>query len=123
MKRCCINMINLQNSFKEVTLPNLYNKYSSILTLSDIPLFLLDVDGSILSELIPSPIFCTHVCHQNSGKACTDYLSKIESKSEGAFQCKHGLENIILPIIVNEEVLGYVAGLQTYQSEYEYKKH
>ena len=110
------------NPLKKLIAPNLYNHYSSILSLSDIPLFLLDTNGDILLELIPSPNFCTDLCQKRKNKVCDDYMCQLENGYEGRFNCKYGLENILCPIIVQEETLGYIAGMQVYLKENEYKK-
>ncbi len=111
------------NPLKKLIAPNLYNHYSSILSLSDIPLFLLDTNGDILLELIPSPNFCTHLCQERKDRVCSDYMRQLKSGCESRFTCKYGLENILCPIIVQEETLGYIAGMQVYLKENEYKKH
>lgn len=111
------------NPLKNLIAPNLYKRYSSILSLSNIPLFLLDTNGDILLQLIPSPEFCTHVCQEKEGEACASYIQQIEGQKEGRFVCKHGLENILIPIIYQGETLGYMAGMQVYLKNNEYKKH
>ena len=52
---------------------NLRERYSGILSLSDISLFLADAKGKILLEFIPSPDFCTHLCEEKGGRVCPDY--------------------------------------------------
>ncbi|QXM05118.1 histidine kinase [Crassaminicella indica] len=108
---------------KELITSNLYTRYSNLLSLSDIPLFLIDINGNILFEFIPSPNFCTRVCQENVSQACPDYKCRLNSHTENRFVCKYGLENILLPIVVNDEILGYLAGLQVYLKENEYKKY
>ena len=116
-------MDKTNNPLKKLIAPNLYNHYSSILSLSDIPLFLLDTNGDILLELIPSPNFCTHLCQEKENKVCSDYARHLQNGCEARFVCKHGLENILSPIVVQDEVLGYIAGMRVYLRENEYKKH
>ncbi|QEK11480.1 sensor histidine kinase [Crassaminicella thermophila] len=108
---------------KELINSNLYTRYSNILSLSDIPLFLIDTNGNILFEFIPSPDFCTRICQENVNQVCHDYRCKLKPDTENRFVCKYGLENILLPIVVNNETLGYLAGLQVYLKENEYKKY
>jgi len=116
-------MDKTNNPLKKLIASNLYTRYSSILSLSDIPLFLLDTNGDILLELIPSPDFCTHVCQEREDKVCSDYRCQLAHGKEGRFICQYGLENILFPIKVRDEILGYIAGMQVYLSNNEYKKH
>lgn len=118
-----MNMKNIDNPLKKLIVPNLYTRYSSILSLSNIPIFLLDTNGDILLELIPSPDFCTHVCQEKDNKVCSDYMCQLSQDKEGRFVCKYGLENILFPIKVQDETLGYIAGMQVYLKNNEYKKH
>lgn len=108
---------------ENLIVPNLYERYSSILSLSDIPILLLDTNGKILLELIPSPDFCSHICQKKENEICSDYLHQIKHNKKGRFICKYNLENIILPIIVHNETLGYIVGIRAYSKDNEYKKH
>lgn len=116
-------MNEIKNSLKKLIAHNLHTRYSGILCLSDISLSLLDVNGDILLELIPPPDFCSHVCNGGCSKICEDYQKNFDASANGRFICKHGLENIVLPIRVNNEVLGYVAGMQVYSTDHEFKKY
>lgn len=111
------------NPLTKLIASNIYARFSSILSLSDISLFLIDNSGEILLELIPSPDFCTHVCQKGQSKVCEDYRNHLIKKEDGSFICRYGLENILLPIKVNDETLGYVAGMQVYTQENEYQKY
>jgi len=115
-------MNNYENSLKKLIDSNLYARYSGILSLSDISLFLVDTTGDILLEFIPSPDFCTHVCKERNGHVCPDYLNHFESGSESSFVCRCGLQNILLPIRVEDEILGYVGGMQVYLPDTEYQR-
>lgn len=95
----------------------------SILSLSDLPLFLVDTNGDILFEFIPSPDFCTYVCQENKGQVCPDYKCRLNSSGQNRFVCHYGLENILFPIIFQGEILGYIVGVQSYLEENEYQKH
>lgn len=110
------------NPLKKILDSNLYARYSGLLSLSDISLFLTDMQGDILVELIPSPDFCSHVCLAKNGKICPDYQSRLTEGYEGTFACRHGLENILLPLKAREEILGYIGGMQVYSQDSEYKK-
>lgn len=108
---------------RDLIAPNLYNRYSSILSLSDIPILLLDTNGEILLELIPSPDFCSHICQENECFICSDYREFIRDNRKGRFTCKYGLENILFPVNVHNETLGYIVGIRSYLKDNEYKKH
>lgn len=116
-------MIQIENPLNELITSNTYARYSGILSLSDISLFLVDLNGDIILELIPSPDFCTQICQKGQKRVCTDYKSRINSLEEGSFTCQYGLENILLPFKLRDETLGYVAGMQVYTKEAEYQKY
>ena len=116
-------MNRTDNPLKKITVSNLYARYSGILSLSDISLILLDTNGEILHEFIPSPDFCTHVCQKNADHVCPDYTSRFNSTDQGSFVCRYGLENILIPINVQNETLGYIAGMQVYSQDTEYQKY
>jgi len=116
-------MSETNNPLKKLIPSNLYNRYSGILSLSDLPLFLADTSGNILLEYIPSPDFCVNVCKERCGHVCPDYRIRFESGEHGRFVCRHGLENIIVPISLNDEILGYIAGIQVYSKGNEYQKY
>ncbi len=111
------------NPLKEIIVSDLYTRYGGILSLSDISLFLADKDNNILFELIPSPDFCTYVCQERKDQACSEYRSRFAAGEYGRFVCRHGLENILLPIKVKDEILGYMAGMQVYTPDTEYQKY
>ena len=94
-----------------------------ILSLSDLSLFLVDTNGDVLLEFIPSPDFCTYVCQENQGRVCADYINHFKPSSENKFVCRYGLENILLPITVKNETLGYLAGTRAYLKGKEYQKY
>ncbi len=116
-------MKKTDNPLTTLIASSIYARFSSILSLSDISLFLIDTSGDILHELIPSPDFCIHICQKGQSQVCTDYKNRLNKNEEGNFICRYGLENILLPIKVNDEILGYVAGMQVYTKENEYQKY
>lgn len=116
-------MDNKNNPLKKLIASNLYARYSGILSLSDISLFLVDTDGAILLEFIPSPDFCTHVCQERGGHVCPDYSNRFQPGGEGSFVCQYGLENFLIPIKVDDETLGYIGGMQVYLPDTEYQKY
>lgn len=122
-ERCTKKMKKTDNPLKKLTASNLYTRYSGILSLSSISLFLVDTNGDILLDFIPSPDFCTHLCQERGDQVCADYRSRLKSGEEGSFVCRYGLENILLPIKVQDETLGYIAGMQVYSQDTEYQKY
>lgn len=118
-----MSMNKTNNPLKKLVASNLYTRYMGILSLSELPLFLVDINGDILFEFIPSPDFCTHVCQERRDQVCLDYRCRLKPGSEGRFVCRYGLENILLPITVQGETLGYIAGLHVYLKENEYQKY
>lgn len=115
-------MKNTDNPLKKLV-SSLYTRYSGILSMSDISLFMADINGNIILEFIPSPDFCTHVCQEYAGVVCDDYKNRFKTSEEGSFVCRYGLENIILPIRIKDEIVGYIAGLQAYSQDSEYQKY
>lgn len=111
------------NPLKELVSSNLYSRYVGILSLSELSLFLIDIHGEALLEFIPSPDFCIHICNESSGKICSEYKSHLSAGTECRFVCKYGLENILLPITFHGKPLGYIAGIQAYLKDNEYKKY
>jgi signal transduction histidine kinase len=118
-----IRMKKIENPLHKLIASNIYARYSGILSLSDISLFLVDKDGYILLELIPSPDYCTHICQKSSNRICPDYRERFETADEGCFVCRYGLENIYLPVKMQDETLGYVAGMRVYSHDSEYQKY
>lgn len=116
-------MNKADNPLEKLIASNLYTRYSSILSLSDIPLFLADTNGDILLEFIPSPDFCTNVCQEKCNHLCTDYKKHLTNGKEGNFVCCHGLENILYPITMNNEIVGYIGGMRAYSQDTEYQKY
>lgn len=112
-----------ENPLKEVLNSNIYSRYSSLLSLSDVPLFLADKNGEILLEFIPSPDFCTNICQEKSDHVCPDYQKRIQSGEEGCFACRYGLANILYPITVKDELWGYICGMRVFSQNTEYLKY
>ena len=118
-----IIMNKINDPLKKLIASNLYARYSGILSLSNISLFLADTSGNILLEFIPSPDFCTNVCQERGGCVCPDYTNRFQSGGEGSFVCRHGLENLLIPIKLDGEILGYIGGMQVYLPDTEYQKY
>jgi hypothetical protein len=116
-------MSNNSNPLNKLIASNLYARYSGILSLSNISLFLVNTDGDILLEFIPSPDFCTHVCQERGGRVCPDYHCRFSADQAGSFVCRYGLKNILVPIKADDEILGYIGGMQVYLPDTEYQKY
>ncbi|MGH4120539.1 histidine kinase [Clostridium sp.] len=116
-------MYKTNNLLKNLIASNiLYTRYMSILSLSDLPLFLVDTNGDILFEFIPSPDFCTYICQESRGRVCHDYKCRLNLSGENRFVCHYGLENILFPITLQDETVGYISGVQSYLEGNEYQK-
>ncbi|GAB6181253.1 PocR ligand-binding domain-containing protein [Desulfotomaculum defluvii] len=102
---------------------NLYSRYSGLLSLSNISLHLIDTNGDILLEFNPSPDFCKLICQEDEKRICTDYLSRLKPGKGDRFNCRHGLENIVLPVVINDKTIGYIVGAQVYLPGNEYRKY
>ncbi|MCM3765658.1 histidine kinase [Neobacillus niacini] len=113
-----------ENPLKELSPTSLYARYSGILSLTDIPLVLVNTDGQVMHELIPAPDFCTYCKKQGGQKICPDYKSRFNSDKgeEGHFTCHYGLHNIFIPIKKHDETVGFVSGMKAYSQDTEYQK-
>jgi signal transduction histidine kinase len=117
-------MNKTDNLLKNLIASNiLYTRYMSILSLSDLPLFLVDTNGDVLFEFIPSPDFCTYICQENKGQVCSDYRCRLKPNGENRFVCRYGLENILFPITLHDDTLGYIVGVQSFLDDNEYRKY
>ncbi|HAQ07761.1 MAG TPA: histidine kinase [Bacillus bacterium] len=116
-------MKTTDNPINQLIASNMYTRYSGILSLSNIPLFLVDCDGYVVLEFIPSPDFCTHLCRERGEQVCESYRSRFKTSQEGSFVCRRGLHNIYMPIKVEGEIVGYIAGMQVFSQETEYQKY
>lgn len=117
-------MNKTDNLLKNLIASNiLYTRYMSILSLSDLPLFLVNPNGDVLFEFIPSPDFCTYICQENKGQVCSDYKCRLKPSGENRFVCRYGLENILFPITLDDDTLGYIVGVQSFLEDNEYRKY
>ncbi|MBM7854160.1 sensor histidine kinase YesM [Desulfohalotomaculum tongense] len=102
---------------------NLYSRYSGLLSLSNISLQLIDTNGDILLEFNPSPDFCKLICQDDETRICLDYISRLKLGERNRFTCRYGLVNIILPVDINNQTVGYIVGGQVYLTDSEYQKY
>ncbi|AQS57689.1 histidine kinase [Desulforamulus ferrireducens] len=116
-------MNKTDKTLKDLVDANLYSRYSGLLSLSDLPLQLIDTKGNILLEFNPSPDFCKLICQQDEGKGCPDCISRLQPGQCERFICRYGLANIILPVEINNQTVGYVLGDQAYPQSNEYQKY
>lgn len=116
-------MNNTDKILKNFLDSNPYSRYSGLLSLSNISLQLIDTRGNILLEFNPSPDFCKFVCQEDEKRICSDYISRLKPGEGDRFICRYGLENILLPVDINSETIGYVVGGQVYSTDGEYQKY
>ncbi|HBV86815.1 histidine kinase [Desulfosporosinus sp.] len=116
-------MNNIEKTLKDLTDSNLYSRYCGLLSLSNSSLQLIDTKGNILLEFNPSPDFCKFVCQEDETRICQDYMSRFKSGKEDRFICQYGLSNVLLPININNQTIGYVVGAQVYSQDSEYQKY
>lgn len=116
-------MNNIDKTLKNLMNSNLYSRYSGLLTLSNISLQLIDTDGNILQEFNPSPDFCKLICQEDEKRICSDYISRLKPGQGERFICQYGLANIVLPVAINDQTIGYVVGAQAYSTDSEYQKY
>lgn len=117
------NMKKNDKTLKDLMDSNLYSRYSGLISLSNISLQLIDTSGNILLEFNPAPDFCKFICQEDETRICSDYISRLKSGKGERFICQYGLENIFLPVDVNEQTIGYVVGAQVYSTDSEYQKY
>jgi len=116
------NMNKTDKTLKNLMDFNLYSRYSGLLYLSNISLQLIDTTGDILIEFKPSPDFCKLICQEDETRICLDYISRLKPGKGDRFICRYGLSNILLPIDINNQTIGYVVGAQVYSPDSEYQK-
>lgn len=117
------SMDDTNKTLKNLMDSNLYSRYSGLLSLSNISLLLVDTSGNILLEFNPSPDFCKFICQEDETRICSDYIARLKSGSGDRFICRHGLANILLPVDINNQTIGYVVGAQVYSTDSEYQKY
>lgn len=113
--------MNSVNPLHQLVDNKLYSRYSSVIPISSVSLILIDHLGEILMEFNPVPDFCKLVCQKNDHQVC-DYCLTCLTQKEHRYVCDYGLENVYVPIVVDNQTLGYIIGIQAFSTETEYKK-
>ncbi|MDA8223652.1 histidine kinase [Desulfosporosinus sp.] len=116
-------MNKTDETLKNLMDSNLYSRYSGLLSLSNISLQMIDTSGNILLEFNPSPDFCKFICQEDETRICSDYISRLEPGKSDRFICRHGLENILLPVDISNQTIAYLVGAQVYSTDSEYQKY
>lgn len=102
------------------------SRYRGLLTLSDLPLATVDVNGNLIAEGIPMPDFCKQVCQDEPGRICEHLRSFItEGVDDDCMKlpiCKNGLHCLIAPIRDTDRTRAYLVGGFTYSPDTEYLK-
>lgn len=117
------SMNKTDETLKNLVNSNLYSRYSGLLSLSNLSLQLTDTRGNILLEFNPSPDFCKFICQEDETRICSDYICRLKPGEGDRFICRHGLANILLPVDINNQTIGYVVGAQVYSMDSEYQKY
>ncbi len=117
------SMNKADKTLKDLMDSNLYSRYSGLLSLSNLSLQLVDTSGNIQLEFNPSPDFCKFICQEDETRICLDYTSRLKPGKGDRFICRYGLENILLPVNINNQTIGYVVGAQVYSTDSEYQKY
>ena len=117
------SMSKTDETLKNLVDSNLYSRYSGLLSLSNLSLQLIDTSGNILLEFNPSPDFCKFICQEDERRICFDYSSRLKPGTGDRFTCRYGLTNMLLPVDINNQTIGYVVGAQVYSTDSEYQKY
>lgn len=112
-----------KKTIEEMLTADYYSRYSGLLALSDLSIAVVDLDGKILYEFIPTPDFCKYVCQADQHTVCPTCMEAMASEKEETFVCPRGLKNIVIPITEEDETVAYVVGCHVYSGETEYQKY
>lgn len=100
-----------------------YSQYSGLLSMTNLPVVLVDTDGNLLFEFIPTPDFCRYVCQKDPKGICEQCVESMKGDKSGHYVCKYGLVNTLFPIYWHDKLICYVYGTQAYTHETEYQKY
>ncbi|MGL4697261.1 histidine kinase [Enterococcus larvae] len=112
-----------ENPLQKLVDNRLFSRYSSVVPISSISLILIDAHGQILMEFNPVPDFCKIVCQKSQNRVCDHCMTCLQEKNGHRYVCEYGLENVYMPVVIENEVLGYIIGIQAFSTETEYKKY
>lgn len=99
------------------------NRYSGLLTLSDLSLVVVDLSGRILYEFIPTPDFCKCVCQTEQHTVCMACIEAMQNTNSATSVCPNGLRNIVVPIKEENTTVAYVIGGRVYSRDTEFQKY
>ena len=108
---------------EEILTADFYSRYSGLLSLSDLAIMVVDLDGKILYEFIPTPDFCKYVCQPEQHTTCRACMDAMQGEQTTSFVCPNGLKNIVVPIQEDEETVAYIIGSRVYSQDTEYQKY
>jgi K+-sensing histidine kinase KdpD len=111
-----------RQGLEEVLTADFYSRYSGLLALSNLSLMIVDLEGRVLYEFIPTPDFCKYVCQSDQGQICPACVEAMHSGAE-RFVCPNGLVNVLEPVLEDDTPVAYVVGSRVYSHETEYQKY
>ena len=109
-----------KQKIEEVLNADFYSRYSGLLSLSDLAIMIVDREGKILYEFIPTPDFCKYVCQTDQHMVCRACM---EHEEHASFVCPNGLHNVVVPITEKDVPVAYVVGSRVYSKDTEYQKY
>lgn len=112
-----------KQSIEEILTADFYSRYSGLLALSDLAIMVVDLEGKILYEFIPTPDFCKYVCQTEQHTVCRACMVSMCSEQAKTFVCPNGLKNIVVPIMEEDAVVAYIIGSRVYSGDTEYQKY
>jgi len=95
--------------------------YQGLLSLSGLPLVLIDGTGTLLHEFTPIPEFCKYVCQKGQERVCPEYRRHLNKKPE--YLCSRGLSCTVSQVARGNETAAYILGGYAYQEENIYQKY
>lgn len=95
--------------------------YDGLLSLSGLPLILVDETGELLHEFVPMPDFCKYVCQGGLAKACPETRRHLGGETD--YQCSRGLSCLVFPVMHDGEAAAYIVGGNAYREDQAYRKY
>ena len=112
-----------KKKIEEVLNADFYSRYSGLLALSNLAIMIVDLDGKILYEFIPTPDFCKYVCQADQHIVCPACMDCMSGGQATTFVCPNGLRNVAVPIQEEDATVAYVIGGRVYSHDTEYQKY